>query len=68
VEKLERDHLENVGVDGKIILTLIFKSWNGAGNGLILLRIETGGGLCEFGNEPWCFIKRGELLHYLWTS
>jgi hypothetical protein len=32
VEKLERDHLENVGVDGKIILTLIFKSWNGAGN------------------------------------
>jgi hypothetical protein len=45
VEKLERDHLENVGVDGKIILTLIFKSWNGVGNGLILLRIERGGRL-----------------------
>jgi len=45
VEKLERDHLENMGVDGKIILTLIFKSWNGAGNGLILLRIERSDGL-----------------------
>jgi len=45
VEKLERDHLENVGVDGKKILTLIFKSLNGAGNGLILLSIERSGEL-----------------------
>ena len=45
VEKLERDHWGNVGVDGKKILTLIFKSWNRAGNGLILLRIERGGEL-----------------------
>jgi hypothetical protein len=45
VEKLETDHLENVCVDGKIILTLIFKSWTGARNGFILLRKERGGGL-----------------------
>jgi hypothetical protein len=43
--ELERDHLENMGVDRKIILTLIFKSWNGKGKGFILLRIERGGGL-----------------------
>jgi len=45
VEKLERDHLESVGVDGKIILTLIFKIWNGVKNEFIFLGIERGGGL-----------------------
>jgi len=47
VGKLEGgDHLEDPGVDGRIILRLIFKkldvsSWTG----LICLRIGTGGGL-----------------------
>ena len=27
----ERDHLENPGVDGRIILRWIFRKWNGGG-------------------------------------
>jgi hypothetical protein len=43
----EVDHLEDPGVDGRIIRVLkwIFKKWNGAWTGLIWLRIGTGGGL-----------------------
>ena len=41
----ERDHLDNPGTDGRIILRRIFRKWNGeAWTGLILLRIGTGGG------------------------
>jgi hypothetical protein len=28
-ELRERDHLENIGVDGLIILKMIFKRWDG---------------------------------------
>jgi hypothetical protein len=41
----ERDHLEYLGVDGRVILKRIFKKWIGeARTGLIWLRTGTGGG------------------------
>ena len=42
----ERDNLEELSVDGKVIFKLIFKKWDGrAWTGLISLRMGTGGGL-----------------------
>jgi len=44
VEKREgKCHLEDAGVDGRIILRWIFKRWNEAWPGLIWFRIERGG-------------------------
>jgi hypothetical protein len=37
----ERDHLEDEGADGTIILRWIFRKWDG-GNGFIWLGIGTG--------------------------
>jgi hypothetical protein len=40
-----RDHLKDPGLDGRIILSWIFREWDvGAWAGLIWLRIGTGGG------------------------
>jgi hypothetical protein len=62
---MERGHLEDLGVDGRIILKWIFNKWDGvAWAGLIWLRIGTGGGrgACECGNEPSGSIKCGEFI------
>jgi hypothetical protein len=59
----ERDHLEDLGVEGRIILKWIFRKWDReAWTGLIWLRIVTGGGHFECGNGPSGYIKCGEFL------
>ena len=41
----EKDHLEDPGLDGRIILRWIFRKWNeGVCTGLIWVWIGTGGG------------------------
>jgi hypothetical protein len=43
---VERDHLGDVGIEGRIIIKLTIKKWDGeARTGLLRLETETGGGL-----------------------
>jgi len=55
----ERRHLEDPGVDGRIILRWIFRKWNVEGHGLD--RADSGygqvAGTCECGNEHLASIK-----------
>jgi len=65
----ERDHLGDPGVDGRIILRWIFRKWDvGVWTGSSWLRIGTGGGTYECGNEPSIFIICGEFLDWLKTA
>jgi hypothetical protein len=59
----EGEHLEDLGVDGRIILRWIFRKWDRkARSGLMWLRIGTGSGRFECGNEHSGSIKCGEFL------
>jgi len=59
---------QNTGVNGRIILTWIFRKWGvGMWTGSSWLRIGLVAGFCECGNEPSGSIKCGELLDYLKT-
>ena len=60
---LGRGHLGDPGVDGRILLRRIFRKWDvGVWTGSIWLRIGTGAGTCECGNEYSDSIKCGEFL------
>jgi hypothetical protein len=60
---VERNHLEYLDVDGRIILKRFFKKWDGdVLTRVIGLRIGTGDVVCECGNEPSGSIKFGEFL------
>jgi hypothetical protein len=59
----EKDYLGDLGVDGKIILRWTFRKWDvGIWTGSSWLRIGTGGGTCDCGNEPSGSIKCREFL------
>ena len=41
----ERDHLEDLDIDGRLIFEWIFRNWNGeVWTGFLWIRIRTGGG------------------------
>jgi len=42
---MERYHLVDLGVDGRIILGRVFKYWDGVWIGLVWFRMGTGGGV-----------------------
>jgi hypothetical protein len=63
VTRGERDDLDDLSVDGRIILIWIFKTWDG-GHGLDLSDSEEEHVACsgECGSEPLVSIKCGEIL------
>ena len=64
---METDHLEDLGVDGNLILTRIFKKCGGHGMDCSDSRQGQVPGACECGNEPSGYVKCGEFLDWLTT-
>jgi hypothetical protein len=59
---MERDHLEDPDIDGRIMLKWIFSKWDGeARTGLLWLRIGVGGGCLFCSNKPSGSIKCRDL-------
>ena len=52
-----RDHLENLGIDGRVLKWIVQKWDEEAWPGVIWRRIGTGGGLCECGDGLSVSIK-----------
>ena len=63
----EGDHLEDQGVDGRIILKWIFESLDGGMDWINLAQDRDVAGSCKCGDEPSGSIKCGEFLEYLRT-
>jgi hypothetical protein len=61
---METDHLENPGIDGRIILKRIFK-WHGEARAGLLRPTIRIASVCECGDEPSSSIKFGKLLSTL---
>jgi hypothetical protein len=51
--------LEDLGIDGRVILKWIFKKWDG---GMYWIDLAQVVGCCEFGNEPSGSIQCEEFL------
>jgi hypothetical protein len=62
-----RNHLEDPGIDGRIISKWIFERFNAEGHGPDQSGLGQGqvAGCCECGNEPSGSIKCGEFLELL---
>jgi hypothetical protein len=64
----ERVHLEDQGLNVRVILKCIFKKWDvEAMTGMFWLRLGTVGGCFEFGNEPSGSIKCEKFVNLLIT-
>jgi hypothetical protein len=59
--------LETPGIDGRIILKLIFRKCDEGMDWIDVSGQEHGAGSCECGNESSDSIKRGEYLDWLRT-
>ena len=63
--------LEDLGVDGRIILKLVFKKWDECVDWIGLTQDREkwggGGGYCECVDEHWASLKFGQFLERLRT-
>jgi hypothetical protein len=61
-----RDHLEDIGVDGRIILKrIIWKYFGSVWTGFVCITIGPMAGSFKYSNEHSCSIKGGGFIDYL---
>ena len=60
------DHLEDPGVDGRIILRWIFRKWDGGTDWIDLAQDRNG--WCKHGNKPSGSIEFEEFLDWMRTG